>query len=281
MKKLSGLAHAVEVVKKLRSEKGCPWDKAQTHESLRRYLLEETYELLEALDEAGTSAAADDKLEEELGDVLLQVLLHAEIARQRKKFDIEAVAEALAVKLERRHPHVFGGEKAADAAAVVGVWEKQKQKEKPARDSVLDGLPPELPALLHALKVIEKVSKVGFQWPHLEGPLEKVQEELGEFLAEVKKLGPAAEVTHAKGGALDPELRKKLEGELGDLFFSIANVAYFLQLDPESALRAMLTRFGARFRHVEKRAKEDGKKLPEMTLEEMDKYWAEAKGQKP
>jgi tetrapyrrole methylase family protein/MazG family protein len=263
----SGLERARAVVAKLRGENGCPWDKAQTHESLRRYLLEETYETLEALDElASDPVTGSEKLKEELGDVLLQVLLHAEIAGERGAFDIDSLANALADKLVRRHPHVFGGEKLGSAEAVEAVWDKTKQKEKP-KESVLDGMPPGLPALQHSLKLIEKVSKVGFQWPDLEGPLEKVREELGEFLTEVEKF---------TSGKSDDK-SAKLESELGDLFFSLANVAFFLKVNPEDALRMMLGRFEKRFRHVEKRAKEEGRKLQEMSLAEMDLFWNEAK----
>lgn len=272
---MRGLERAQEVVAKLRGENGCPWDKAQTHESLRRYLLEETYETLEALDQlASDPEHGSEKLKEELGDVLLQVLLHAEIAGERGAFDIDSLANALADKLIRRHPHVFGGEKVATAEQVVSAWEKNKQKENP-RNSVLDGIPAGLPALQHSLKVIEKVSKVGFQWPNLEGPLDKVQEELGEFLAEVKKLGPAKEWERSR--ELGADSQKKLEAELGDLLFSLANIAHFLRLNPEDSLRAMLGRFGNRFRHVEKRAKETGRSLDSMSLEEMDLFWNEAK----
>lgn len=273
----SGLERARAVVAKLRGPDGCPWDRAQTHESLRRYLLEETYEVLEALDELATNpATGSEKLKEELGDLLLQILLHAEIAGETGSFDIDGLANDLASKLVRRHPHVFGGEKLGSAEEVVGAWEKTKQKEKP-RESTLDGLPPGMPALQQSLKIIERVSKVGFQWPSLEGPLEKCREELGEFLSEVEKLGAPAKFGREEGAALDPKTKLRLEGELGDLFFSLSNIAHFLHLNPEDALRSMLRRFEKRFRHVEARAKADGKKLADMPLDEMDIYWDEAK----
>jgi tetrapyrrole methylase family protein/MazG family protein len=274
---LSGLERAREVVARLRGENGCPWDKAQTHESLRRYLLEETYEVLEALDELSSNPiTGSEKLKDELGDVLLQVLLHAEIAGESGAFDIDALANNLADKMIRRHPHVFGGKKIASAEGVVQEWEKIKQKEQ-ARDSALDGIPSGLPALQRSLKVIERVSKVGFQWPNLEGPLEKCREELAEFLAEVEKLGKPNEIDRAAGAALTTEMRADLESELGDLFFSLANIAHFLHVNPEDSLRSMLTRFEKRFRHVETRAKQDGKELAKMPLAEMDIYWNEAK----
>ena len=272
---LPGVERAVATVKALRAEGGCPWDRAQTHETLRPYLLEEAYEVLEALDQP-PSPARQANLREELGDLLLQVLLHAQIAEEKGEFTFDQLAGDLAAKLERRHPHVFGGTPINTAEEVVSQWEKTKAKEKP-KLSALDGVPAALPALQQSLKVIEKVSKVGFQWENLEGPLEKLQEELQEFLHEVKVLGPTGAVTRASTQELAPEIRTKIESELGDLLFAIGNVAYFLHVNPEDALRTMLARFSKRFRHVEKRAKESGRALKEMSLAEMDVFWAEAK----
>lgn len=272
---LSGLQAAVETVRALRAENGCPWDKAQTHESLRRFLLEESYETLEALDAHAAKPNPDTlrHFKEELGDLLLQVLLHAEISRQAGGFDIDELSRDLSDKLIRRHPHVFGGEKLGTPEEVVGAWEKTKQAEKP-KLSALDGIPPALPSLQRSLKVIEKVSKVGFQWPDLKGPLDKVREEVAELEAEIAKLGPTDRDATAK---LAPEAKRKLEAELGDLLFTVANVAHFLHLNPEDALRSMLARFEGRFRSVELGAKAKGRKLEEMSLAEMDKLWDEAK----
>ncbi len=266
---LEGLAAAVATVRTLRGEHGCPWDKAQTHESLRKYLLEETYEVLEALDAISTapSEGATKHFQEELGDLLLQILLHSEIANQNGDFTVDDVAARLSEKLIRRHPHVFGEEKLHTSEAVLEAWEKNKNREK-IKTSVLAGVPLALPALQRALKVIEKVSRVGFQWPDLKGPLEKMSEELREFQDEVKKL---------ESGPLTPENKRKLEAEMGDLLFTIANVAHFLKLNPEDALRSMLARFEGRFRRVEEGAKRSGKKLEEMSLEEMDRFWEQAK----
>lgn len=288
MPERDGLRDAVETVRTLRGPDGCPWDKAQTHASLRPYLLEETYEVLEALDALAQNPSPDaiKNLQEELGDLLLQVLLHSEIARQDGHFSVQDVAGELSDKLVRRHPHVFGENKPSHLNTpeeVVSAWEKTKKTEKPARSSVLEGIPAALPALQRSLKVIEKVSKVGFQWPDLQGPLEKMREELGEFEAEV--LEASASISRAAGPGLDraasaklpAEARRKLEGELGDLLFTVANVAYFLQLNPEDALRSMLTRFEKRFRAVEAGAKARGRKLEEMPLAEMDALWDEAK----
>jgi tetrapyrrole methylase family protein / MazG family protein len=276
-KPLGGLERARETVRALRAENGCPWDRAQTHQSLRKFLLEETYEVLEALDALGESPTKEAlaHFKEELGDLLLQVLLHSEIASQAGNFSIEEVAGDLSDKLIRRHPHVFGGSRLETPEEVLGAWEQTKQKEK-KKNSALEGIPPALPALQRALKVIEKVSKVGFQWPNLDGPLEKVREELGELEAELRAVGGAG-LNRESAAKLPPEKRTKLESELGDLFFTVANVAYFLDLNPEDALRMMLQRFERRFRHVETRAKETGKKLEELSLEQMDVYWTEAK----
>jgi tetrapyrrole methylase family protein/MazG family protein len=273
-----GLGDAVRTVEALRAEGGCPWDRAQTHTSLRKYLLEETYETLEALDALALGPTPERlrHFKEELGDVLLQVLLHSEIERQEGNFSIQDVAGELSDKLIRRHPHVFGGEKLNTPEEVVGAWEKTKQAEKPERKSALSGIPPALPALQRSLKVIEKVSKVGFQWPDLKGPLDKVREEIGELEQEIQAAGAD---TREKAAALAPEARRKLEGELGDLLFTVANVAYFLQVNPEDALRSMLTRFENRFRSVEDGAAAQGKELSSMNLEEMDVLWAEAKKQ--
>ncbi len=277
---IEGMEQAVETVRALRAENGCPWDKAQTHESLRKYLLEETYEVLEALDALASSPSAENvkNFREELGDLLLQILLHSEISRQNGGFHVGDVSAELAAKLVRRHPHVFGGEKLRTPEEVLGAWEKTKGEEK-KKDYLLDGIPAALPALQKSLKVIEKVSKVGFQWPDLKGPLEKMREELGEFEAEVKKLGKDTEITRESAQNLPAATKQKLEAELGDLLFTAANVAYFLHLNPEDALRSMLARFESRFRRVEDGAKQEGKVLNELSLEEMDRHWNEAKRQ--
>ncbi len=258
----SPLAKAISVVNRLRDPGGCPWDRAQTHESLRKFLLEETYEVLEAIDQKDSVALRD-----ELGDLLLQILLHARIAEEKNEFNLGQVADGLAEKMIRRHPHVFGEKKLDTAEEVVHAWEKTKNREKP-KDSVLDGIPKELPALQKSLKIIEKVSKVGFQWEDLTGPLEKVKEELQEFLIEVE--------AH-QNSKLNEKQLEKVESELGDLFFTLANVAFFLKINPEDAMRKMLFRFETRFRFVEQEAKRQGKNLEEMTLKEMDVLWDMAK----
>jgi tetrapyrrole methylase family protein / MazG family protein len=276
---LARLAEVIETVHRLRAPGGCPWDRAQTHQTLRQYLIEEAHEVLDVLDEVNTpDDLKKDKtrlaLQEELGDVLMQVLLHAEMTREVGAFDFYDVASALNDKLVRRHPHVFGDATATTEESAFETWEKQKAKEKASNPaaSVLDGVPKGLPALQRAARVIEKVTKVGFQWSDMKGPLAKIDEELGEFKAEVLALekvppkSPEAEV-----------LRKKLQNELGDLLFTVANVGYLMKINPEDALREQLHRFEGRFKHVERRLKEQGKLPEQSNLEEMDRHWNEAK----
>jgi tetrapyrrole methylase family protein/MazG family protein len=266
------LAALIETVHRLRAPGGCPWDRAQTHQSLRPYLIEEAYEVLDILDRIdGESSLKDEKIKgafrEELGDLLMQVLLHSEMTNELGAFDIYDVAESLNDKLVRRHPHVFGEVKADSAETAFQTWEKQKAKEKAGKPdaSILDGVPKGLPTLQRASRVIEKVTKVGFQWKDLEGPIEKLEEELAELKAEIR--------AHQKSG-VDAS---KVEGELGDLLFSLCNVSYLLKLNPEDALRATLRKFEKRFKHVETRLKSQGKTPEQSTLEEMDGFWNEAK----
>ncbi len=266
MPNLDTIAQLIETVHRLRAPDGCPWDRVQTHQSLRQYLIEEAYEVLDVIDQIpDPSALKEDKtrfaFREELGDLLMQVLIHAEITREEGAFDIYDVAHALNTKLITRHPHVFGENKAKDADAAIQSWEKQKAKEKTAKEaSILDGVPKGLPALQKAARVIEKATKVGFQWKDLEGPLDKVDEELRELKAEIESGD-----------------KKKIENELGDLLFSLCNLAYMMKVTPEDALRSTLARFESRFRHVERKLKEQGKTPEQSTLEEMDEFWNEAK----
>ena len=276
MKSISDL---IQTVHRLRAPGGCPWDRAQTHQSLRPFLIEEAYEALDVLDRVHTSEDLKNPkikapLIEELGDVLLQVLLHSEMASEVQAFQIQDVAHALNDKLIRRHPHVFGDTAAHSADVALQNWEKQKAKEKASKvdASALDGVPKGLPALLRAGRVIEKVTQVGFQWNDMHGPLEKVDEELSELKTEILKLDD-------KNLALDEkkEVIQKVEDELGDLFFTLCNLAYLTKINPEDALRGTLSRFEKRFKHVETRLKENGKTPDQSNLPEMDTYWDEAK----
>lgn len=248
-----------EVMATLRSAGGCPWDRQQTHESLKRYLLEEAYEVLEAID-----AQDSKRLAEELGDLLLQIVFHAQIASEQGAFDLEAVAERIVRKLERRHPHVFGEVTVEDAEEVLVNWERLKRDEPGYEDrrSALDGVPRWLPALMQAAEVQKRAARVGFDWSDVEGPLAKVSEELREL--EVVRGGPGAD-------------RGRLTDEVGDLLFAVVNVARWLGVDAEDALRLATARFRARFEAIERAAAEQGRELAAMSLAEMDQLWDRAK----
>jgi len=255
----------VELMAVLRGDGGCPWDREQTHLSLKPYAVEETYEVLEAID-----SGSREKLCEELGDLLLQVVFHAQLAAEAGSFTMDDVIEGVCAKLIRRHPHVFGGVKVAGVAGVLDNWERIKKEEaKDERPSALDGVPQDLPGLLKAEKLQAKAAKVGFDWGNLEGPLAKVKEEIAEF-EEVLGTNP---VPHRGEAAWD-----KLEDEFGDILFSLVNLGRFLDINPEMALRRTITKFINRFRFIESEAKNQGKKLTEMSLAEMDCLWDQAKG---
>lgn len=248
----------LKIMSRLRGKKGCPWDKEQTTESLKPFLIEEAYEVIEAIDEK-----SPEKMKEELGDLLLQVVFHAQLAKERKEFDMEDILETLEEKLIRRHPHVFGDVSYEDAKEVLVQWEKIKKQEKAniKRESMLDSVPKELPALLRAHRLQDKASRVGFDWKHIDDVFKKVEEEIKEFKGAVEKKKP-----------------DEIEDELGDIFFALVNVARFLEVNPEDALRKTISKFISRFRYIEEKAKEAKRELSDMTLEEMDKFWEEAKG---
>lgn len=247
-------------------EAGCPWDRVQTLSTLKPCVLEETYELLAAMDRPEDTA----NYVEELGDVLLQVMFQCVMAEQEGRFTFDDVANAIADKLVRRHPHVFGDVVAKDPATVLKNWEQIKQQEhrKEARHSALDGVPPTLPALLKAQRSQEKAARVGFDWKDAKGPLAKIREEL----AELEEAVAASDDT-----ALDPHVKE----ELGDLLFSVANLARHLKADSESALEGATAKFARRFRAVEAGAKEVGRDLKGMSLAEMETLWDAAKGKAP
>lgn len=248
--------HLMNIMRKLRGPGGCPWDAEQTHESLTRYLLEETYEVIEAIDEK-----SPQHLKEELGDLLLQPVFHAAIAEESGKFTIDDIIGTLCEKLIRRHPHVFGDLEIKDSEAQIENWEKIKKLEKgDERLSALSGVPDHLPALMRAHKISEKASRVGFDWEHVDQVHAKVMEELHEF-----------EEAWAGG---DPN---RMEEELGDLLFAIANLGRFLSLNPEEALRKTINRFKKRFSYVEAGLQSQGVPMQDATLEEMEKLWEMAK----
>ncbi len=263
----------VEVVAKLRSPEGCPWDIEQTHESLKPFLLEEAYEVLEALDTQNPQP-----LREELGDLLLQVLLHAHIESEKQAFDIEDVITDLTHKLIRRHPHVFSatadGTRKLDSEQVVTQWEAIKREERSTEsDSILGGIPVSLPSLLRAHQIQKRAARVGFDWETPEQVFEKLDEELEE-------LQEAAPCRSNSGPSLqEPETNAAIEHELGDVLFTIVNVARFFRINPEEALRKANNRFTARFQYMERQGAQEKKPLEDMTALEWDTLWEAAKEQ--
>lgn len=251
----------VEIMARLRGPGGCPWDKEQTHQTILPYLLEEAHETAEAIDENDFEG-----LKEELGDLLTQIVFHAQMAREAGRFDIHDVIGTISEKLIRRHPHVFGKEKVSGTQEVLENWEKIKQVEnKHKRESLLDGIPKTVPALIKAFRLGEKAGRVGFDWPDRKGIWKKVKEECDEL---------EKELTTDKG----PETTdQKTADEYGDLLFTLANLGRFLHIDPETALRRAADRFTRRFQWIEKEAKKSGKVLRELTAEEWDDFWNRAK----
>jgi len=236
----SKLLDLVAVMHRLRGPDGCPWDREQTHRSLGRHLLEEAHETLEAIDEGDPA-----RLRDELGDVLLQVVFHAEIASQEGAFDVDDVAEAIVAKLVRRHPHVFGDVEVDSAAEVLVNWEQIKKAEHGAERPVDDDIPASLPALARAAKVQRRAAGDGFDWRTVDAAWSKVREELGELEAE---LGP------------EPD-HDRVEAELGDVLFAVAALARRVDVDPETALRGATRRFSDRFERMRARAREEGEDL--------------------
>ena len=251
--RVEAMADFVAIVKQLRRD--CPWDREQTHESVRHLLIEEAYETVEAINEENW-----DELKKELGDLLLHVIFHATIAEQDGRFTLLDVVQAESEKLVRRHPHVFGNVEVENVGQVLSNWEQIKLKEG-ARRSALEGVPSSLPALLRSYRIQEKAVGVGFDFPDQLSTWSKVEEELHE----VRELADA--------GAKPTEL----EREFGDLLFALVNFARFQGIDPESALQRTNARFTRRFRHIEDRLREDARTPADATLEEMDRLWEEAK----
>jgi tetrapyrrole methylase family protein/MazG family protein len=252
----------VGIMARLRAPDGCPWDREQTYATLKRYFIEETYEVIEAIDTEDR-----DLLCEELGDALLQVVFHAQLAREEGVFTLDDVTARIVSKLVRRHPHVFGTVAVSGSDEVLRNWEQIKRAEKTAedtnwRESALDGVPKGLPALMQALEISKRAVKVGFEWDALADVLAKVDEEVAELKTELAQATPD---------------RAAVFAELGDLLFTLVQIARWQQMDPEDALRTMLARFSARFRYMERRAKAQDRTLQGMTLAEMDALWDEAK----
>jgi len=255
---------------RLRAPDGCPWDRVQTHESLRTFLIEETYEVLDALDSGG-----EKKFASELGDLLLQIVFHAELAREKGRFDISDVIEGIHNKLVRRHPHVFGKVKARTPGQVLKNWEQLKAEERQSESkgaeasgeggSLLDGVPRTLPALLEAHQLTRRAANIGFDWKDVQGLLEKLKEEASEL---------RDALAHA-GDAKSPSPR--VEEEAGDLLFVAVNVARFLGVDPEIALKKANRKFATRFRWMEQQAARNGRQLAEVPRQEMENLWERSK----
>lgn len=244
----------VTIVRRLRRE--CPWDREQTHQSIRHSLIEEAYEVVEALDQNNL-----EELKKELGDLLLHVVMHATMAEQSAEFTLEEVIDGISEKLIRRHPHVFGTKQVHTAHEVKQNWEKLKMAE--GRSSVLEGVPKHLPALQRAMRVQERAAKVGFDWDKVEDVWGKVDEEAAELRKALRSRGP-----------------RKREEEFGDFLFALVNYARFIDVNPENALRATIEKFTRRFSYIESELKKAGKDIHDSTLEEMDVQWEKAKKKK-
>jgi MazG family protein len=276
---------AVSIMARLRAPGGCPWDREQTFDTIKRYTLEETYEVLEAIDNRDWP-----ELTGELGDLLLQVLFYAEMAQEENRFSIDDVLDALSHKLISRHPHVFGDVKAEDAHTVLKNWEALKAQEKENKrgrvdsagteaalpEALLDGVSTKMPALLEAHKISSKAAHVGFDWPSVEGLFEKLQEETRELQEQLQGL-PSVALKPGKRATIPEELHARVEDEVGDLFFVLVNIARYLAVDPESALRKTNRKFRRRFGWLEEQLRNRGKKLEDSSLEEMEALWQQAK----
>jgi tetrapyrrole methylase family protein / MazG family protein len=247
--KLNQFDTMVDIIARLRAPDGCPWDKEQTHKSLRENLLSETYEVMEALDKG-----EPEELCEELGDLLLQIVLHAQIAKDDKEFEIGDVIEGINKKLIRRHPHIFGDVQVKDAKDVMRNWEALKKKEG---KHILEGVPKAMPALAYAYEISRRAVRVGFEWADLQGVIDKVNEEINEIK--------------------DAKNKEEKTDEIGDLLFTLVNFARWEGVDPETALREANEKFYRRFSKVEELARQQNKELQKLTLKEWDDLWEEAK----
>lgn len=265
---------------RLRAPGGCPWDREQTFDTIKRYTLEETYEVLEAIDNRDWQ-----ELPAELGDLLLQVLFYAEMAREEGKFSIDDVLDALSNKLISRHPHVFGDVKASDATQVLKNWEALKLQEKrktlhttgadSAPEPLLSAVSSKMPALQEAHKISSKAAHVGFDWPAIQGLFEKLSEETRELQEHVQSIPPTGSADEKP--KVPDALKEQVEDEIGDLFFVLVNLARYLSVDSESALRRTNRKFRRRFGWLEEQLHKQGRTLEEATLDEMESLWQQAK----
>jgi tetrapyrrole methylase family protein / MazG family protein len=263
----------VALQKRLRAPNGCPWDREQTHQTLRPFLIEEAYEVLDALDSGDAQKFAG-----ELGDLLLQIVFHAELGKEAERFDIGDVIQSVHTKMVRRHPHVFGNVSARDSAAVLKNWERLKEEERAQLEdgeekqtfrSILNGIPRGLPALLEGYQLTRRAANVGFDWENADGVVEKILEEVDEVRGALKR---------AKlEGANSAKTQVEVEEEVGDLFFSIVNLARFMSVDPERALKKANEKFSGRFQWMEKEAAKQKRRLADVPRAEMEELWNESK----
>jgi len=251
------LPDLIALMAKLRAQDGCPWDRKQTTESLKPFLIEECYEVLDALDEG-----SPEKIKEELGDLLFQIVFHARIAEEQGLFSFQDIISNNIEKMIRRHPHVFGDARLGTDKEVLANWEEIKKKEKgyEQRKSILEGVPPHLPSLLRAHSIQERAARIGFDWSRIDDALPKLDEEIAEFK-------DSLELEDASG----------IEEELGDIFFMLVNISRFLGVNPENALRKTISKFIQRFRFIEESALDEGRSLSNMTLDEMEELWQKSK----
>ncbi|MBI5188573.1 MAG: nucleoside triphosphate pyrophosphohydrolase [Nitrospirae bacterium] len=248
----------IKIMEALRGKKGCPWDKEQTRESLKPFIIEEAYELIEAVDKGNP-----EKIKEELGDLLFHIVFQCQIAKEKDEFEISDVIEGIGKKMIARHPHVFGKADSKNTDEVFVHWEEQKRHEGKLQESILEGVPETLPSLLRAHRLQDRAAGVGFDWGRVEDVLKKLDEELKEF----KK-------------ALETKRQDEIEDELGDIFFMLVNISRFIGVNPEDALKKTISKFISRFRYIEMNAADQGRKLSDMALKEMDALWEEAKDKK-
>jgi len=245
----------INIAARLRAPDGCPWDKEQTRESLKPFLVEELHEVIDAFEENDP-----EHIKEELGDLLFQIVLQSQLAKEEGLFDIHDVVDGISRKMVQRHPHVFGDRDLKTSEDVKVWWDEHKKKEGKVHDSAIGGVPRSLPALLRASKIQKKATKVGFDWSRIEDVFKKLEEEIGELKE-----------------AINGKKQDEIEDEMGDLFFVLVRIANFVEVNPEDALTGTIRKFDQRFRHIEAAAARQGRKLSDMTLAEMDVFWEQAK----
>jgi MazG family protein len=271
----------VQIMARLRGDGGCPWDREQTYETLKNFLIEETYEAVEAIEDKNPGALC-----EELGDVLLEVVFLAQIAREENRFTIDDVIDAISTKMVRRHPHVFGDKQVADSREVLKNWEEMKQAERAEKQgdkvmeaqppSILDGVTRRIPAVLEASQLSQRAARVGFDWSRAEEILDKLHEELGE-LQEAMRGTP-----QPQSNAVEEHCElSRVEDEIGDIIFVAVNLARHFKIDPESALKKTNQKFRNRFRYIESMLARSNRSFEQTNLEEMERYWQEAKRGEP